>query len=172
MRNRPLPLDLIFILSLFLLFTITAVTTVLTGMKIYRHTTDAMEQNYETRTFSSYLTEKVRQNDVSGGISVYSYSHTDSGENEQITEALCLTNSVGDRTYNTYLYLYDGYLRELTVSSDVTELSGTAGQKILPAQAFSVTTDNANLLHISYVSESGLSEELFFPIHTQIGGAK
>ena len=170
MRNRPLPLDLIFILTLFLLFTITAVTTVLTGMKIYRHTTDAMEQNYETRTFSSYLTEKVRQNDVSGGISVYSYAG--SGEKGQITEALCLTSSVEDRTYNTYLYLYDGSLRELTVSSDVTELSGTAGQPILPAQSFSITADNANLLHISFVSESGLSEELFFPIHTQIGGAK
>lgn len=170
MRNRPLPLDLIFILSLFLLFTVTAVTTVLTGMKIYRHTTDAMGQNYETRTFSSYLTEKVRQNDVSGGISVY--AQTGSGEMEEITEALCLTNNVGDRTYNTYLYLYNGYLRELTVSSDITELSGTAGQPILPAQAFSVTADNANLLHISYVSESGLSEELFFPIHTQIGGTK
>ena len=170
MRNRPFPLDLIFILSLFLLFTITAVTTVLTGMRIYRHTTDAMDQNYETRTFSSYLTEKVRQNDVSDGISIFSFS--DSGEENQISEALCLTSCVGEQTYNTYLYLYDGYLRELTVSSDITELSGTAGQPILPAQYFSVTADDVNLLHISYVSEGGLSEELFFPIHTQIGGAR
>lgn len=170
MRNRPFPLDLIFILSLFLLFTITAVTTVLTGMKVYRHTADAMKQNYETRTFSSYLTEKVRQNDVDDGISVFSFSGSE--EKNQITEALCLTSYVGDQTYNTYLYLYDGYLRELTVSSDITELSGTAGQPILPARSFVVTADDAGLLHISFVSEGGLSEELFFSVHTQIGGAR
>lgn len=170
MRNRTFPLDLIFILSLFLLFTITAVTTVLTGMKIYRHTADDMKQNYETRTFSSYLTEKVRQNDVSDSISIFSASA--SGEKDQIMEALCLTNYVEEQTYNTYLYLYDGYLRELTVSSDVTELSGTAGQPILPARSFFVTADDADLLHISFVSESGLSEELYFPIHTQIGGTR
>ena len=170
MRNRPFPLDLIFILSLFLLFTITAVTTVLTGMKVYRHTADAMKQNYETRTFSSYLTEKVRQNDVADGISVFSIS--ESGENSQITEALCLTSYVGDQAYNTYLYLYDGYLRELTVSSDITELSGTAGQPILPARSFDVAADDTDLLRISFVSEGGLSEELFFPVHTQMGGTK
>ena len=102
-NNRKM--DTVFVAALFVLFAITACLLILIGARQYRATAKAMNANYEVRTASSYLTEKVRQNDCSAGISIVDFA----GGN-----ALALTNDVNSN-YTTYIYYYDGYLRELFI---------------------------------------------------------
>ena len=87
-------MDTVFVAALFVLFAITACLLILIGARQYRATAKAMNANYEVRTASSYLTEKVRQNDCSAGISIVDFA----GGN-----ALALTNDVNSN-YTTYIY--------------------------------------------------------------------
>ena len=52
-----------FVMILFLLFAITAAVLVLIGVRQYQVTADSMNYNYEVRTATSYLREKIRQHD-------------------------------------------------------------------------------------------------------------
>ena len=58
--------DVLFVLALFVVFTLSALVLVILGANVYRQTVSYMDENYEARTAYSYLTEKVRQNDVYG----------------------------------------------------------------------------------------------------------
>ena len=62
--------DVLFVLALFVVFTLSALVLVILGANVYRQTVSYMDENYEARTAYSYLTEKVRQNDVYGSIYV------------------------------------------------------------------------------------------------------
>ena len=63
-------IDRVFLLALLALFAATAFLVVSIGAKQYHSIADSMTANYETRTVSSYLEEKMNQNDV-----VLSQSH-------------------------------------------------------------------------------------------------
>ena len=84
--------DVLFVLALFVVFTLSALVLVILGANVYRQTVSYMDENYEARTAYSYLTEKVRQNDVYGSIYV--------GELEG-SRALVLTREINDTTYAT-----------------------------------------------------------------------
>ena len=125
MKQKTHAVDVLVILVLFVLFTATAVATVLIGIKIYGYSVNSMEDNYESRTMSSYLYEKIRQNDVDGAIGVAYFSEE--------MQAITLEEVYEDTSYVTYLYVYDGYLRELTLSEAEggQEFNPNAGQRII-----------------------------------------
>ena len=60
--NTP-KIDTVFVMVLFTLFSLTSFVLILIGVKQYKVTADTMSSNYELRTVTSYLSEKVRQND-------------------------------------------------------------------------------------------------------------
>lgn len=91
-RNRTHVTDILFTLSLFCLFTACAFLVVLTGIQVYRTTVSDMEDNYSSKTALSYVTEKIRQHDFAGGVSVVSLK----GEN-----ALVLKDQADGETYLT-----------------------------------------------------------------------
>ena len=65
--------------------------------------------------------EKVRQNDTTDSISLATLEDT---------PALCMLSRIEDETYCTYLYFYDGHLKELFMRE------GTSlGGQVLPAGA-------------------------------------
>ena len=97
-------IDTVFIVCLFMLFAMTSCILILIGAKQYHTTADAMNHNYEVRTVSSYLTEKVHQYDTSTGIAITDFAGG---------HALALSNTAEEQTYITYIYYYDGALREL-----------------------------------------------------------
>ena len=59
--------DILFVLALFGVFTFSALMLITIGAEVYRRTTSDMSNNYEIRTSVSYITEKIRQNDLSCG---------------------------------------------------------------------------------------------------------
>ena len=146
MRNKPI-VDILFLLALFSVFLISALFIVLFGAKIYRKTVSNMDVNFKSRTALSYVTEKMRQFDHSGGAAVIHYGDT---------PVLVLNEHVGDNDYSTFLYEQDGYLTELTTRSDY-DFNLTGGTQVVPIRDFNVERVSDSLYLFSLTDENGES---------------
>lgn len=152
MRKR---IDTIFVLALITLFAATAFLLVLIGAKQYRHVTDVMNDNFLVRTTSSYLSEKIRQNDTIDGVSVISLEGT---------PVLALTTTEEGRRYLTYIYSYESSLRELVVTEN-SVFTLSSGQEILELSGFLPELIQNNLLKTTITNPDGSQEVLYFHIH-------
>ena len=54
-REKKHIVDILFVLALFLVFTLSTLTLVLFGANIYQNTVNSMEDNYNARTVCSYI---------------------------------------------------------------------------------------------------------------------
>lgn len=137
-REKKHIVDILFVLALFLVFTLSTLTLVLFGANIYQNTVNDMEDNYNARTVCSYILGKFRSNDSCGDINIGSIDDKPS---------LILNQEINDTSYSTYIYEYDGYLRELFVSDNVTLGSDVlnAGNKLCPVDKFEVSECNEGL---------------------------
>ena len=137
-REKRHIVDILFVLALFLVFTLSTLTLVLFGANIYQNTINSMEDNYNARTVCSYISGKFRSNDSAGDISIGSIDGQPS---------LILNQEINDASYSTYIYEYDGYLRELFVSDSVTLGAEVlnAGNKLCPIDKFEVSECNEGL---------------------------
>jgi hypothetical protein len=149
-------IDTIFVLALFTIFAATTFLVVLIGARQYQVTADNMDYNYQVRTASSYLEEKIRQNDSRGQISVGSLSGT---------PALVLSSTEGDAVYSTYIYCYDGYLRELFVMEGAS-VGPDSGQKIMELNDFSAEYASENLLRVTFTNQEGTVFPVYLSVHT------
>jgi len=150
--------DLLFVLGLFLIFTVSALFLVLIGSGVYQNTVTKMNQNFDTRTSCAYVTEKLRQNDCYDAISI----GTLDGQ-----EALILTQQYGDSSYCTYLYVYNGYLKELFTSTDNT-LTADAGQDILPVSDFQIRKVSDSLYELNLKTPGNESYHFFVSTHCSV----
>lgn len=147
-------IDLIFPVALFFVFALSALTVLLLAARIYRSTTENSSMNYSARTALSYISEKIRQNDADGNIRIGKLD----GEN-----ALILEQTYGDSVYDTYIYAYEGFLRELFVRSE-SSADLSAGAKILEVDAFSMEQADDHLLSFSCTTVDGNTDSIFVAI--------
>ena len=150
-------IDMVFILGLLAVFGITSFFVIMIGAKQYQSIADRMSDNYETRTLSSYLEEKMNQNDISGSSAVIQLDSTD---------ALALTQVINEQSYTTYIYAYDGYLWEITVNSD-TEISLGNGQKILETGDMAIKALSSNLYQFTITSTIGEDYSLYVSLNSK-----
>lgn len=152
--------DVLFVLALFVVFTLSALVLVTLGASVYRQTVSYMDDNYTARTAYSYLTEKVRQNDLYDSISLGQLEGTD---------ALVLTRDINDTTYATYLYLHEGSLRELFMrqGSDIGTDPLSAGREIMPLTGWELEMTGDHLLHIALTLEDNSQKELFIALRSR-----
>lgn len=150
-------IDMVFILGLLTVFGIISFFVIMIGAKQYQATADRMSDNYETRTISSYLEEKMNQNDISGSSAVIQLDSTD---------ALALTQVINEQSYTTYIYAYDGYLWEITVNSD-TEISLGNGQKILETGDMAIKALSSNLYQFTITSTIGEDYSLYVSLNSK-----
>jgi hypothetical protein len=118
--------DILFVLALFSVFTISALLLVILGADVYSKTIDDMDQNFTTRTSFSYITEKIRQADRTGAVEIGTFDGQD---------ALILSQSLDDTVYCTYIYLYNGHLKELFIKKGQ-DIQPKAGQDIIALTSF------------------------------------
>lgn len=144
-------IDILFVLALFCIFALSAVFLITVGANIYGKTVSHMEDNFNSRTSFAYVSEKIRQADKNDAVST--------GEFDGVP-AVLITEDVGHTRYITYLYQYNGYLKELMVRED-TPLSPEAGQDILPVTEFSFEEVNNKLLAFTITTVDGNSCRLF-----------
>lgn len=165
-QEKTFIVDTLFILLLFTLFTISLLLLVSIGAKSYQNTTEVMSVNYDTRTSISYITEKIRQNDClisseqTAGIFV---------TNLNDVETLVLTQEINEQCYYTYLYFYEGYLKELVVKSgvDLGEQTLLAGQNILKLNHFEVTKISDKLISIKLITPDNQAHSLYVSTHCE-----
>ncbi len=132
-------IDFLFVTALLFLFAFSTLMLIALGASIYRRNVNQMEANYETRTSFAYVTEKIRQADSSGSLSI--------GSIESVP-ALLITQETDGVSYTTYLYEYDGNLTELLTRSDL-HLSPQSGRKITSLKNFEIHQVNDHLYQIS-----------------------
>ncbi len=150
-------IDTVFILALLALFGITSIFVIIIGARQYQNIADRMSENYETRTISSYLEEKLNQSDIAGSSSVVTLDSVD---------ALALTSTANDQSYTTYIYAYDGYLWEITVSSD-TAVSPGSGQKIIETGAMAINALSNNLYQFTITDTMGNDYSLYISLNSK-----
>ena len=150
-RNNSRAIDTFFILALLALFAITSFFVIIIGARQYHSIANQMTENYETRTASSYLVEKFNQNDVEGSVIL---------ADVEGNPAIALTQTIHEQAYTTYIYAYEGYLREVTVSAN-TSVTASSGQKIVEAAALDITACSNNLYCFTITDTYGNSCPIF-----------
>ncbi|MBS6195083.1 MAG: DUF4860 domain-containing protein [Clostridiales bacterium] len=148
--QRKHAIDLIFPIALFFVFAVSALAVILIAADIYRSNTSRSQERSQTRISLSYITEKIRQNDAEGMISIGSLGDRDS---------LVLKQEINDAVYVTYIYEYEGMLKELFIKDGVEPLPEN-GKDIIEISSFSMEQLSDGLFTFTAVSSSGLSDSI------------
>jgi len=150
--------DVLFVLALFGIFAASALMLVTLGANVYKQTVAHMDENYTERTAYAYITEKIRQNNSEGAISIAKLEGT---------PALIFTTNLEETEYCTYLYYYDGYLKELSLRKDIFAGSSllSAGQDIIPLSSFSIEPTKNNLIKLRICTEDNNSFMIYVSLN-------
>lgn len=150
--------DILFVLALFGVFAVSALALVTIGADVYQHTVEDMDVNYESRTAVSYIMEKVRQNDTADSIFLTTLEDA---------PALCMLSEIDEDTYCTYLYYYEGHLKELFMRQGAS-LGGQllpAGTDILELADLNFSYADDNLIRVSLQTPSGETHTFYIHVH-------
>ena len=132
--------DLLFTLSLFCVFAASAFIVVYIGADVYRATVDRMEMGFEINTTLNFVSTKIRQHDESGSIRIAELEGR---------PAVVLDRRIGDSVFETWIYHYDGALRELFINRENTAgLRLDAGQELIRIYSFEITAPHERIIAI------------------------
>lgn len=148
-RNRHV-IDLVFPIALFFVFAVSALSVLILAADLYASTTDQLSVNDENRTALSYIAEKMRQNDVSDGIRVTSIDGVD---------CLAMSAVYNEVPCTTYIYEYEGMLKELFVNDGVT-VSLKNGKDIMELSFLSIVQLNEHLYQFTALDSEGTESSL------------
>lgn len=135
-----------FLFAMMLLFSlgISALFTILFGAKIYENIGNQMNENFSSVTALSYISNKVRQNDKAGMVSV---------ETIEGIQTLKLVEVYDKEIYNTFIYCRDGNLKELYCGED-SGLTLDDGIDIMKLQGMSFEKTEDNLIKVKTFGDS------------------
>lgn len=134
-------IDAIFPIAVFFVFAASSLAVFMLSARIYDSTSSSATGNYSSRTAFAYIQEKVRQHDSNGGISAETIDGID---------YLLLK----DEDYTTYIYAYDGMLKELRLRDGV-KASPESGLDITPVEDFSIGQTEEQLYHFDITVKDG-----------------
>lgn len=144
-RRKNHSIDVVFALALFCTFAVSVLMVLMMGASSYKSVTAAMNSNYEDRTGAGYLAEKIRHFDSRGGIAAGKFDGND---------ALLLRQNVDGTEYITYIYYYDGYIRELLTENN-SGMTAEAGEKVIEASGFTTEQTDSGLLKVTCTMTDG-----------------
>lgn len=150
-------IDIIFILSLFLVFVIITLLILMLGANTYKNISANIDMRYNETTCMSYIANKVRNYDENGAIYISKINNI---------PALTLEQTIDDETYLTYLYAYEGKLMELSRTADDTEFLAGDGTEIVELSQLDMQFVTSNLLYINAVYSDNSDNELWLYIHS------
>lgn len=140
-KQKTHTIDLLFTVSLFCVFAVSALGVTVSGASLYQQTIRQADQDYTLFTSLSYLEQKVRGYDSTGGISVMKADGQD---------ILCLHETIDQTAYTTYIYTMGGQLMELfskDSAGSVPDLS--SGTVLMDAGTLSIEETSSQLLHLT-----------------------
>ena len=151
-------IDILFVITLFCIFAISVLLLTGTGAGVYEKIVGNMTTNYNTRTANTYLFNKIHRADKNGYVSVGEFGGS---------KALIMKEEVNNVFYCTYIYNYEGELKELFVRENQ-EIPPEFGTTIFQLDNFSIEEVSGSLLRFSYTTEEGEDGVLY--VHTRTGG--
>ena len=152
-RNRIVD---IFPILLFLVFTLSALGVVTFSVQIYRSIVERAEGRFDIETASAYMSEKFRNHDDRGAISVTDFMGSD---------AIEIKETIKEVPYITYIYVYDGYLRELfTETSKLQDSRAEDGNEILHMQELKIDRISDRLIKLNFTDTENKSGETYLSI--------
>lgn len=137
-------IDVLFVLALFAVFIATALIVALMGADVYRDTVENMNRSFDTQTSLTYVSTKIRQNDIAGGVFLDDMAGIPS---------LVLEQEVEGEVYQTWIYHYDGSLKEMFVKKG-SVLDPEFGISIMSVESFAVT-EHKGLFRIATTDRDG-----------------
>lgn len=128
MNEKTHTMDTIFIIGLFILFALSAITVVMMGSKVYSATVDTMESAHNNSTAMNYILEKVSLHN-NGAVTVL---------NKSGRTILCLNDDEG----KDYIYVYNHHLYEYIGTSS---FNYKKGQRLLNVDQLNFSIKNSLL---------------------------
>ena len=147
-------IDFLFPLALFFVLTATSVALVVLASGTYSRQVQDSEDSFASRTALSYVTEKIHQADEYGAVCAGTFDGQD---------AIVIRQTYSEQTYATYLYEYDGYLRELFIQDGV-DAKASDGRKILASDSFSFEETQDGLFHLYCTNKDGSISDTYVSI--------
>lgn len=149
-------IDFLFPVALLLVFAVSAVMVLLLAADIYRRSAEDGARSDTARTAAAYMSEKIHQYDEVGAVSITEFDGC---------EALALVRQVGERRYCTYIYGYEGALRELMVKEG-SAASAADGEAILEIRSISMDQPADGLFRFVTVSADGRETTECVAVHS------
>ena len=143
--RRRHPIDNLFTIALLGLFLIFLLMMLLFSAQAYRTAVAGTQVNNNLYTASAYITAKFRQHDSSETISIDTLGGS---------PALCMTDTVNDTPYVTYIYLKDQHLKELFTAAGNTP-SAQMGTDIASLNDFQIEQESGNFYRITLEDSDG-----------------
>ena len=143
-QNRHV-IDFIFPLAVFFVFAASSFAVLVLSANIYNTQTKESNSNYVARTSLAYVNEKIHQNDEGGGISIQSVDGRD---------CLALAGNSDGIAYTTYIYEYDGSLKELFIRDGVSA-SLKSGKDIMELESFQMEEIEEGLFRFVFTDKDG-----------------
>ena len=148
--------DMIFPLALAFVFVMSALSVLLLAADVYGKITGRSAQTNSSAIAASYLTEKVRQNDEANGVRLDTLGDS---------QALVLDHPQQAGAYCTYIYYYDGQLRELMASREL-QPDPSQGRSILPLRGFEAEQQSENLFRFTCTDRDGRSTSVYVSVQS------
>ncbi|MCR5278720.1 MAG: DUF4860 domain-containing protein [Lachnospiraceae bacterium] len=148
--------DVLFVITLFLVFAVSVVMLTGTGARVYQNIVDSMTENFDSRTSFTYVINKIHQNDRQGAVSLGSYEGLD---------AVLISEEVSNVNYCTYLYFYDGYMREIFTRYG-SEFDPALGTPLFALESFTASEVTETLFRFDIVTPGGNEQSLFVHLNS------
>lgn len=147
-------IDFLFPLALFFALATSSVALVVLASASYSRQVHVSNDSYSNCTALSYMTEKLHHADSSDAIVAGTFDGQD---------AILIRQEYSGQSYVTYLYAYDGYLRELFIKEGVAASAGD-GREILATDGFSFEESRYGLFHLSCTDSDGNLSDTYVSI--------
>lgn len=157
MKKTGNTVDSIFVLVLFAVFAIAVLFVLMSGAGVYKDAKSVMTERFQERTCLAYITAKVNHYDEEGSVFVTEIDGV---------PALGLKEEMGALSFVTYIYGFDGSVREIMVE-DGYDFSLSDGMVIVDADNLSFKQDGSLIL-VSCTGEGGRTASVI--LRTESGG--
>ncbi len=148
--------DALFVITLFLVFAVSVVMLTGTGARVYRNIVNSMTENYNSRTSFTYVINKIHQNDTEKAVALGEYDGLD---------AVLISEEVNNVNYCTYLYFYDGYMREIFTRYG-SEFDPGLGTPLFALKDFDAVSVTDSLYRFDLTVPNGAKESLFVHLNS------
>jgi len=140
---------MMFTILLLGIFALTAIFVAVMGAKVYANSADNLRANFDTRTSIIYLSEKIR---------------TSAGDEYDVRQiegktAIVLTEKLGDYVFESWIFVNNDRLCEITVMQGDTVLPGVA-QQIMDLKSLDAQLKNGGI-EITVVTVAGDTNTTF-----------